>query len=222
VRVELELDSLRRQLAIAQQQFAEIDGRATRFAALYDQLLTDAGGLRELREKQGEHTNELAVWQTHLTQLDRVLAAESGQRGTQFALIEEPKDVTRPTRPRIHSIFLVCAGLGLAAGALLVALAELLDRSFRSVGQVTRVLGLPVLECVGVIPTPRERRRAVLSRMAWAPALVLLVGLLLGTAGLAYVSLTRPELYRRVLDRAGVASVLRLGERAGEVPAWVP
>ncbi len=220
VRVELELDSLRRQLAIAERQFADIEGRVTRFATLYDQLLNDAGGLRELREKQGEHTNELAVWQTHLTQLDRVLAAESGQRGTQFALIEEPKDVSRPTRPRIHSIFLVCTGLGLAAGALLVALAELLDRSFRSIGQVTRALGVPVLECVGVIPTPRERRRVVLSRVAWAPALVLLVGMLLSTAGLAYVSLTRPDLYHKVLDRVGVASVLRLGEPSSEGAAW--
>ena len=201
MRIELELDALRRQLAVTKEQFAEIDGRVERFANLYNQLLSEGEELRALRERQAAGTNELSIWQSHLAQLDRVLAAESGDRGTQFALIEEPKDESRPTKPRVASVFLVCSGLGLAVAALLVGLAELFDRSFRSVGQVTRALGVPVLECISTVLTPRERRRALLARAVWTPTLAVLLGLLAASAGLAYTSLVRPTLHARAMQK---------------------
>jgi uncharacterized protein involved in exopolysaccharide biosynthesis len=201
MRVELELDALRRQLAVATTQTEEAQQRRDDFAALYAQLVDKGDELRKLREAQEEGDNELAIWQQHLTRLERILTAESGQRGTQFSLIEEPKDVVRPTKPRVASIFVVCAGLGLAAAALLVALAELFDRSFRSVGQVTRVLGVPVLESVGVIPTPRERRKAAFARLVWTPALVVLLVALFASATLAYASLELPSFHARAMGR---------------------
>ncbi|HUU94149.1 MAG TPA: hypothetical protein VM487_00280, partial [Phycisphaerae bacterium] len=103
--------------------------------------------------------------------------------------------------PRVGSVFAVCWGIGLAAAVLLVALAELLDRTFRSPGQVTRVLGVPVLECVRVIPTPRERRRRWTARLTWTPALGILLACLFVTASLAYSSLERPALHQRAIAK---------------------
>lgn len=201
MRVELELDSLRRQQEIAGQQLTEAGDRLQRFEQLYNRLLKDDDGLRAVLDKRAEGNSELAVWQNHLSQLERVLAAESGERGTQFTLIEEPQDSFAPVKPRVASIFVVCSGLGLAAAGLLVAMAELFDRSFRSVGQVTRALGIPVLECIGVVPTPRERRRAMVSRLVWTPALGLLVLILMTSAALAYASLAMPAVHQRALQR---------------------
>lgn len=201
VRVELELDALRRQLEVATAEQEKADARLTRFATLYDQLLAKGDELRKLRELEAEGSGELAVWQRHLSRLERILAAESGQRGTQFTLIEEPKDVVRPIKPRVASVFVVCSGLGLAAAALIVALAELLDRSFRSVGQVSRALGVPVLESVGVIATPREKRRAALRRMVWTPTLAVLLLLLFTSATLAYASVEMPGFHQRAMNR---------------------
>jgi hypothetical protein len=215
MRMEMELDALRRQLAVTGKQAEDAHARVAQLTGLYEQLLQSGDELRQLREKRTGRSLEIGLWQSHLTSLERVLTAESGERGTQFSLIEEPKDVALPSRPRVSSVFLVCAGLGLAAAALGVALAELFDRSFRSLGQVTRALGIPVLACVGVIPTPRERHRATVARLVWVPALGLLLGLLVTTAGLAYTSLLRPDLHQRAmqqLDRAlntvGIAAVL--------------
>lgn len=220
MRVELELDSLRRQLHVATEQCNPIDARVDQFAALYEKLLSDGDSLRRLREQRSKGAAELNLWQGHLAHLDRVLTAESGERGTQFTILEEPKDVSLPVKPRIASVFVICPGLGAAAAALLVALAELFDRSFRSVSQVTRALGVPVLECVSVIPTPRERRRAIASRLVWTPTLVVLVFSLAATAALAYASLARPSLHRaavqemdRVLNAVGV--VQQLGTDGG-------
>jgi uncharacterized protein involved in exopolysaccharide biosynthesis len=201
MRVEMELDSLRRQLAAATKQAAEADGRVAQLTGMYDQLAQTGDALRRLREKRSDRAVEIGLWQSHLASLERVLTAESGQRGTQFSLIEEPKDATVPSKPRISSVFVVCAGLGLAAAAIGVALAELFDRSFRSMGQVTRALGIPVLARIGVIATPQERRRVARSRLVWAPVLCILLALLAGTAGLAYASLARPDLHQRAVQR---------------------
>ena len=161
MRIELELDALRRQLAITAEQWEEVDARAAKLGGLYERLMQNGDELRRLRETRTGRTAEISLWQSHLASLERVLTAESGERGTQFSLIEEPKDGSVPTKPRVSAVFMVCFGVGLAAAALAVALAELFDRSFRSAGQVARTLGIPVLECVGVIPTPQVRRRAV-------------------------------------------------------------
>jgi uncharacterized protein involved in exopolysaccharide biosynthesis len=201
MRVELELDALRRQIAITDGQLNEADARLQRFETLYNRLLNNSDELRQLHDQRGKGVTELNEWQQHLARLERVLAAESGERGTQFTLIEEPQDAVRPVRPRVASIFAVCSGLGLAAAALLAALAELFDRSFRSVGQVTRSLGIPVLECISVIFTPRERRRALISRLIWTPTLAVLLLSLAASAGLAYASIELPGLHQRALQR---------------------
>jgi len=201
LRVELELDALRKQMEVVQSHFDEADVRVQKFSQLYDELLRRTGELRTLQDTLGQDIATAAVWRRYLAQLNRVMAAESGQRGTQFTLIEEPKRISCPVTPRVASVLPVCTGFGVAAAVLLAALAELFDRTFRSAGYVTRALGIPVLECIGVILTPKERRRRRLARLAWTPALGLLLLALLATSSLAYTSLARPELHRRAIAK---------------------
>jgi uncharacterized protein involved in exopolysaccharide biosynthesis len=200
-RVEMELEALRKQQAIIGRDMQTADGRVKTLASLYSQLTTDADKLRRAKEQIDADTQSVTLWRQHLAQLDRVLTAQSEQRGTQFALIEEPKSNPRPISPRLTAILLECLGLGLAAALLVVALAELFDRSYRSVSQVARSLGVPVLECIGVVDTPRERWRRLKSRLVWAPALSLALLCLVTAGSLAYISLQDPELNRRAVGR---------------------
>jgi hypothetical protein len=217
-RVDMELESLRNQLTVAEQQLTGADERLERFGQLYSRLVEqDGGGLQTTLDRRSEATHELSVWQGHLISLERVLAAESGERGTQFTVLEEPEDAVRPSAPRVASVFVVCSGLALAAAALIVALAELFDRSFRSVVQVGRSLGVPVLECIGVAPTPREKRRATLSLLFWVPALSALVLSLMVSAALAYASLALPGLHGRAMQR--VQGALQTAGMVGRAPA---
>lgn len=214
MRVELEMEALRRQTAIASTQLNEADDRLHEFESLYNRLVEKEGDVERLLAHQSDANREANVWRGHLTSLQRILKAETGKRGTQFTLLEEPQDVTRPTKPRVASVFVVCSALGIAAAALLVALSELFDRSFRSVGQVTRVLGIPVLECVATVPTPREKRRIAIRRMFWVPTILVLVAALSASASLAYASLQMPRVHERAMQRVnsilgnvGIASV---------------
>ena len=220
LRVELELDALRSQFRIADEHLRQADERVTAFAALYDRLLENSDSVQQLQNQLDQDVTTAAIWQQHLSQLERILAAESEERGTQFSLVEEPKKNGRPIRPQAAAIFIVCLGCGLAAAALLLALAELMDRSFRSASQVTRTLGLPILECIGVINTPQVKRRRLVARLAWTPALCLLVSSVVLTASLAYTSLEYPRLHRRaistlndVLDTVGVPPTNLNGQR---------
>lgn len=205
IRVELELDALRKQLAFVVGRFQQADLKRQRFEKLYAQLLEKGDHLAVLEQRLQEDAAIVTAWRQYLLQLNRVLAAESEQRGTQFALIEEPKEISRASSPRVSSVFAACIGFGLAAAALCIALAELLDRSFRSAGQVTRVLGVPVLASVGVIATPKEVRRRRLHGVLWTPTLGILVVALGTMASLAYTSLENPVVYGQAIakiDRA--------------------
>ncbi len=213
LQAELERDALQLQLAVVQGNFERAAERLARFTALYDQLLSRGQEFQQLNDRREEDTTTLAMWREHLGQLTRILAAENEQRGTQFALVEEPKGAGALS-PRVGPVFAVCSGSGLAAAALLVALAELLDRSFRSTGQVARALGIPVLESVGVIQTRAVRRQRWLQRLAWTPALMLLLGILIAAAGLAYTSLENPALHRKLVGRVDTL----LSREAGAAP----
>jgi len=213
LRIELELDALRSQLSAADQRFDKADQRVTIVGGLFDRLLRSSDKIQQLQEKLDEDTTTTAIWREHLGQLERILAAENDQRGTQFTIVEAPKDAATPIKPKMIGVFIVCLGCGLAAAALLVALAELLDRSFRSAAQVTRSIGLPVIECVGVIPTPKEKRKRFVRRLIWVPTITLLVAGLMLSASFAYASLAHPRAYRhaiaaldRTLESVGVPS----------------
>lgn len=199
LRVEMELDALRSQLAIVKTHVEESSQRLEQFNDLYESLLAGTANIQELEERLEANLADAAVWRDHLAQLNRVLAAENDERGTQFAVLEDPKEAVQPIRPLAMGVMVVCSGFGLAAAALLVALSELLDRSFRSAGQVTRVLSLPILECVGEIQTPRVRRRKSMARLVWTPTVMLVLLALFTSAGLTYASLRYPNIHRTVV-----------------------
>jgi len=199
LRIELELESLRAQAEVAARHLEAAEARLAATEALYQRMLKTGDVLQQLQTELSEYKATASIWRQHLLQLERVLAAESEQRGTRFVLIEEPEASSRAVQPRVAAIFVVCLGAALAAALVLVALSELFDRSFRSVEQVVRSLGLPVLGCVGVVDTPRVRRRRLFARLIWTPVLSTAVVALLATASLAYVSLAQPDVHRRAI-----------------------
>jgi hypothetical protein len=199
-RDELQLETLERVLASTRASFEEADERFRKFDSLHTKLLAQNDAIQLLVDDINYSANEAKLYEQQLMELKRWSAVEGGKKGTQFTLLEEPHVAGSPVRPRVGSIVVVCSGLGLAAAALLVALAELFDRSFRSVGRVTRTLGLPVLECIAVVQTPREKRRLMLKRVVWGPTLGVLLLLLGACAMLSYSSLAMPHHYDRAIQ----------------------
>ena len=201
MRVQMELQALQSQKTNIDQRLAIANERYRKFTALYDDLVSESGDRQQLEASLNENMAAAGVWQSHLAQLERILAAQNEQRGTQFTLLDEAKTTGQPIKPSMGAIFFVCLGVGLAAAAIVVALAELLDRSFRSVPQLSRSLNIPVLECIGVIDTPKERRRRRRQKMLWNPMLALVILALAITMTLAHLSLYKPKLHAQLMSK---------------------
>lgn len=201
LRVEMELDALRKQLAVVKCDLESADGRVAKLTGLYGDLIANAGDRRQQQQQLEADEMSAQVWRQHLTQLERVLAAQNEQRGTAFTAVEEPLQSNVPVKPHLSSVVAIGGGCGLAAALLIIALAELFDRSFRSGSQVTRKLNIPVLGSVGIIDTPKERWRLLRRRLIWSPMLGLAVMALFVTGGLAYASLKYPQAHARIMER---------------------
>ncbi|MBI3084279.1 MAG: hypothetical protein HYY88_00845, partial [candidate division NC10 bacterium] len=107
-------------------------------------------------------------------------SVEQRQKGGQFRILDPaipPREPAAPNRLRLILTGLALS-LGLAAGSVL--LAERLDASFHTVGELRAFSPLPVLVSIPRIPTPADRRgqrrRFVLGLGAAVTSLLLIVG----------------------------------------------
>jgi hypothetical protein len=201
LRVQLELEALQKQLAQATEDLAAANQRYDEFSAIYDRMLAEGTNLRELEATIAAQEAGAQLWRSNLSQLERVLNAQAEQRGTQFTLVEAPQQTTLPTRPGWTAVASVSSGLGLAAALLLIALVELLDRSYRSASQVTRSLSIPILDCVSTFDTPRERQRKLRQRLLWTPTLGVVVLALVVSGAFAYTSVRKPTLHQKAIQK---------------------
>jgi hypothetical protein len=90
-----------------------------------------------------------------------------------------------------------------------VLIAELLDRSYRTVKQLRTSLGIPVIEGIDEIVTRVLRRRRLVHRFLLMPTMAMLaVGAMFLAGALAYLSVESPGDYEML--KSSPQRVLRL------------
>ena len=113
------------------------------------------------------------------------LAANMSAIGYQIEIYDEPRRPLYPVEPDKKRLGMMGAALALAIGMGLVVLAEMLDRSFKTVPQIEKALGVPV---IGTLPQIKDgpfeayRRRRI---MKWI--LIILAIIALAALGLLWV-----------------------------------
>lgn len=138
--------------------------------------------------------NQLKFWDEKLRDTNISLTAEIGQKGVRLSFLQHAPDLARPSKPTLFIIGAASLALGLATGAGMVLLAELLDHSFHSAEQAVDDLKLPVLGAVNEIVTPSKAFRRKLMGWGVFPALSALMIVILSVAfGVAYLSLQYPH-----------------------------
>ena len=195
--VEMELEAAQEILAATERECEAVNERITATARLQGNVVDRRQSYRSKLAALDRAKADVAVWRANLDRVSRHLTAEQQDRGIQFATIEGAGLNLRPVWPRASTVFVLALVLGVAAGSGCVALAELLDRSFRTVGQLRRSLNLPVLESVSEIVTPALRRRRLVGQLVIRPAIAVALMVSLAVAGTAtYLRLEHPELYQ--------------------------
>ncbi len=208
-RVDREIEILRRNLASLEDALAGHVARRAELEAqrqtLPDRRKAYMQRLAALRDAQAE----AEMWSGHLADVRQRLTAADENRGVRFSTVEEPRVPMRPLSPKLSSVLLVSAGVGMALGVAAVFLREVMDTTLRDPMRVSQILGIPVLEIVGRISVTGRRRffsrRGLLPAVAWVQGVLVLV-----LGGLFYLSVERPRTYDEIREKAsGVVASLR-------------
>lgn len=203
-RVEMELQTSRRKLDQLSQDLAKHQVQLTSLeeqkTTLFQRQQTFLLRKQDLANVQAD----LAVWNQKLEEINRAMTAETEDRGTKLATVEEARRPSQPVSPKLSNALLFSSGLGLALAVVAVFLSELLDRSFRHPGRVRDALGIPVLEAIGEIRVGQEHRLRWRRNGLMAVALVECVGIL-ATASLLYLSLEHPDTYTRLASMVSMS-----------------
>ncbi|MBI2454601.1 MAG: hypothetical protein HYV46_00505 [candidate division NC10 bacterium] len=158
--------TLRQALATYQQRVEN----APKWEQEFQQVLRDSETMKELYASLLKRYEDAQLAES----------VEQRQKGEQFRVLDPaipPKEPAAPNRVRLILTGMALS-LGLAAGSVL--LAERLDASFHTAGELRAFSPLPVLVSIPRIPTPADRRgqrrRFVLGLGAAVTSLLLIVG----------------------------------------------
>ena len=144
---------------------------------------------------------DYAAYHMTANKLASLLTADENERAVGFTVLQPARFTQTPSNPGGELVLAVCLLLGAVSGVCGVLLAEVFDHSFHTTRQVTRSLGLAVLECIDEIVTAADRAAQFRRRILLAPALMLGMAAMVAVSnGLAYLSLKKPGTFQRAMS----------------------
>ncbi len=210
-RAEAALAALKRQHAKATKELELVEEQMARYEAEKGQVFEKRDEFlrrqNELESARSELKNEL---KRH-NELEQAINADENELGVIFNTLENAQVSAKPTSPKLSRLFTMSLGFGMAIGLAFVLLLELLDRTFRTPTQVANTLELPVLQSIGEIVVPAMRRRRMAKQLVMHAIAAGLIGLLVFTSGLVYMSLEQPQKFDKIRENPGVLTRQLIG-----------
>ncbi len=191
--MEIQLAEHLAELTAASARHEEIAGQIRRIERRRVETADQREAYLKLREQSERLREELAGWQANLGPIGHILAVEDSNRGIQFTTMQESLMAPRPVSPDARMVLFICLAIGTAVGVVFVLGAELFDRSFQTVKQLSTALTIPVIESVDEILTQATRRRRLIRQFVVMPVVSAGLVLALFSAGaVAYLSIEKP------------------------------
>ena len=134
---------------------AEVADKQSRFEA----RTTNSAELIKLREAWDHAKKTLTEARARLMSANVKIDTYEASQGKPYRIAEAPLAPTAPTEPNPYLIVAIALLAGLAFGLAVAFLAEFSKSCFRSVGDLSRVMGVPILGVVNRIQTRAEARR---------------------------------------------------------------
>lgn len=174
---------------------SQIDEIHTAKSQIFEKQDEFAGVAKSLSDSRTRH----AQLSKTVSEITPAIEAIEKNRLMQFSPGNPARGASTPVSPKSTTIILLALMSGVAAGAVFVILAELFDHVYRNSSQVSRVLGLPILEAIDEIVTAQDRRRALVKRAVVTPILIVFCVGVTGVSGaMAYLSLHQPTTYEKL------------------------
>jgi|GEM_PF-964992 len=200
-RITMELVSLQKKSKQQEEERAQFKEKQANIEQEMSTIFERRQDFMALEKEIATTSSDLVVWQKKLEEIDRILTAESEDRGIKFVVVTDPRIPSKPVVPKLSGILMLASGVGLGLGIALVFLREIFDRSVRCPTRVHELLGVPVLEAIGDIKV--GQRNALFSRRGalWVAAAIQVVAVLV-MGVLNYLSLQQPAVYERITTSA--------------------
>ena len=200
--IELEIEDRAGRIAAAQERMDELEAQVDRLRALE----TNVFQYRRDHQLKSEQLDQARIdYRTNMArvrEIGNILNADESERGMSFTVLTPPTPSNRPASPRSRTVLILSLLAGLAVGAIAVLLRELFDQTYRTTRQVTRSLGVAILETVDEIVTTTDRARQFRRRVILAPALVLImIGSVTFCCAAAYLSIEQPVAYKKMMEK---------------------
>jgi uncharacterized protein involved in exopolysaccharide biosynthesis len=182
-RKEAVLERKRDQMANLQQRVSDLEQRTQELQDAYVDLNFMVNERERINEVLGGVDKDLQTAKNQRDVLD-------GPAGNPFDVLEEPTQPTVPTDPNPILIILFSVFAGTAVGLGLAVVLEYSKNCFRSPGDLSRVMVMPILGTVNTIRTKGERRKS----FAIKGVLALVTGTFVVTVGyVTWAYTSRPE-----------------------------
>lgn len=151
----------------------------------------------ELVKKLQDKEVELKGWDTRYTEIQMALAAESAKKRTQHESVLAAQEQVKPSSPSLLMVLGFALGGGLAFGAGLVFLSNVMDRSITTTEEAIKLLHAPVHGVIGEVITARQRTWRSFRKWIVTPIVSAAVGVTIAAAMLSVVLwLDRPDQFK--------------------------
>ncbi|MBN1514354.1 MAG: hypothetical protein JXB13_20230 [Phycisphaerae bacterium] len=198
--LKMELKTLRSQLQRTERSLEVVEADVKDFEARKSEVFENFQAREDVTDALKTAQQEHILYQVTLSKLDTLLTADESERAVGFTVLSPARAALVPSSPKPNIVLMIALLLGIISGACGVLLAEIFDRSFHTTRQVTRSLGLSVLECIDEIVTAADRARQFRRRVLLAPVVVLIMlAAVSGSNVMAYLSLKRPHTYQSLM-----------------------
>lgn len=170
------------QIAAAESEVAVTERELTRLQAQqseYQQSLANYAPIRQqflqLLDSQKEAEAERTRWQQRLTSVQMDLSAEIAKKRTHLNAVQVAQKPSKPSSPALPIVLGLALAGGLAFGAGLVLLMQMLDRSISTTEEAVSHFDLPIHGVIEEIITPRLCAKRLRRRWILGPAISIVV-----------------------------------------------
>ncbi|GJM24721.1 MAG: hypothetical protein DHS20C16_11360 [Phycisphaerae bacterium] len=200
--LQLDLQDRENRIAAMQQRLRVIESDITKHKRLEDNIFRYRKDFQVKQDLLDQARAEHTMNSRRVVEIAGILNADESERGVSFTELTPPTACIKPVSPRSTTVLALSILAGLGAGAVGVLRKELFDQTYHTTKQVTRSLGLAVLESVEEFITSVERARLFRRRVIYAPALVFVLLTAVGfSCAAAFLSIEKPKAYEHYMTK---------------------
>jgi uncharacterized protein involved in exopolysaccharide biosynthesis len=182
-------------------QIDSLKKQISRFNLHSSQLFPVRSDYRKLTRQIEQAQRQQTFWEENLRHVRMALTAEVGNRGVNLDFVKPCTQIGKPVSPNLVQVLMAAIVLGLIGGGINVFFAYRADESFHNGEELAGEFDLPLVGVVSEILSQQEQTKRRMKNLIVYPLNTTAIAcLLIMMAGMLYLNLEKPHLYKQFKD----------------------